>query len=342
MEDSVSFSIIIPIYKVEDCLRKCVDSALRQTYSNFEVLLVDDGSPDHCPEICDEYSRQDDRVRVIHKKNGGLVSARNAGVREAKGQYICYIDGDDWVDERLLEVLKRGIDEHDGPDMVVYNAFYEYKDRQEPIPTHVEYGYYDKKRLVKEIYPYMMYDPSLPFFEGKVFPAAWNKAYKRELLSAHYCREEGISCAEDNAFTFECLYYADSAVFCDDHLYHYNRCNEGSMISQYNSRYFEKSQLACRYIESRLGGKEDYLDEEINVFKAAWVIMAVFHEFRFQKSFGDACRHLKETLGRSDAPKRIHMCGLPVAVRLYMLALRLGWYHIAGLGARVLMKHTRI
>ena len=91
------YSVIVPIFKVEEYLGRCIDSILNQSFTNFELILVDDGSPDRCPEICEQYARIDDRVRVIHKTNGGLVSARNEGIRTAKGDYICYVDGDDWI-----------------------------------------------------------------------------------------------------------------------------------------------------------------------------------------------------------------------------------------------------
>ena len=96
---STTFSVIVPIYKVEKYLNKCIDSILKQTFQDFELILVDDGSPDKCPKICDEYAKKDKRVRVIHKENAGLVAARNTGIKEAKGDYICYVDGDDWISE---------------------------------------------------------------------------------------------------------------------------------------------------------------------------------------------------------------------------------------------------
>jgi glycosyltransferase involved in cell wall biosynthesis len=98
-------SVIVPIYQVEQYLPKCVDSIRNQTYSNLEIILVDDGSPDHCPELCDEYARKDSRIRVIHKPNGGLSDARNAGIEVAKGNYICFVDSDDYVADNMLDRL---------------------------------------------------------------------------------------------------------------------------------------------------------------------------------------------------------------------------------------------
>lgn len=111
-------SIIVPIYKVEPYLRKCVDSILAQTYANIEVILVDDGSPDGCPAICDEYVAKDRRVVVIHQENAGVSVARNAGLDTAKGEYIAFVDGDDWIEPDMYEVLYQVIKDS-GADIAV-------------------------------------------------------------------------------------------------------------------------------------------------------------------------------------------------------------------------------
>lgn len=107
-------SIIVPVYKVEQYLGRCVDSLINQTYKNIEIILVDDGSPDLCPALCDDYARQDDRVVVIHKKNGGLSDARNCGLMKASGEFILYVDSDDYIEldscERLIDGMKEHID----------------------------------------------------------------------------------------------------------------------------------------------------------------------------------------------------------------------------------------
>lgn len=104
-------SVVVPIYRVEKYLRKCVDSLLQQTYKNIEIILVDDGSPDACPEICDELKETDDRIVVIHKKNGGLSDARNAGIQIANGTYITFIDSDDYVGIHYIETLVKAIED---------------------------------------------------------------------------------------------------------------------------------------------------------------------------------------------------------------------------------------
>ena len=105
MQDNPLISVVIPVYKVEEYLRECVDSVLRQTYRNLDIILVDDGSPDKCPAMCDDYAKSDSRVRVIHRSNGGLSAARNSGIGISRGEYITFIDSDDYVSRAYVEQL---------------------------------------------------------------------------------------------------------------------------------------------------------------------------------------------------------------------------------------------
>lgn len=105
MTNQPLLSVIIPVYKVEKYLRQCVDSVINQTYKNLEIILVDDGSPDNCGKICDEYAEKDKRVKVIHQLNKGLSGARNTGTEQASGEYIAFVDSDDWLDVHMLSLI---------------------------------------------------------------------------------------------------------------------------------------------------------------------------------------------------------------------------------------------
>ena len=116
-EERIKTSIIVPIYGIEDYLPQCIDSILGQTYTNIEIILVDDGAKDNCPAICDGYATKDDRIIVIHKPNGGLVSARKAGIGKATGDYICNVDGDDWIHPDYVKSFVEIIEQY-APDIV--------------------------------------------------------------------------------------------------------------------------------------------------------------------------------------------------------------------------------
>ena len=147
----MKISIIVPVYKVEHELDRCVKSLLGQTYKNIEIILVDDGSPDYCPKMCDEFARQDNRVKVVHKRNGGLSDARNAGLKVASGEYVLYVDSDDYIDidscERFMEARN-----NENVDIIVGNAVMEKKDGNELINhSEIQEGItYTSKEFVEQ------------------------------------------------------------------------------------------------------------------------------------------------------------------------------------------------
>ncbi len=334
-EDIPLFTVIVPIYKVEEYLRRCIDSILSQTLSDFELLLIDDGSPDSCPLICDEYAKKDSRIRVVHKPNGGLVSARNIGVLEAKGQYICYVDGDDHIRDNLLErVYTKAIKEYE-PDMVIFGAIRQFEDHQVHIESGLNEGIYYKEDLKHKLYPYMMYDNSKPFCNGRIFPVAWNKIYKRELLMEHYCKDERIRMGEDNAFVFEVIYYADSVYFCDDRLYYYNQLNNQSFIHRYDPLRFENNRFLFDYMEERLGGRDKILDTQLNAFRAYWIIMAVFHEVKSKRGLSVAARHISVKLKETGLLSGISYKDLPRSAVAFLTLLRFHMYYSALIGAKL-------
>ena len=113
VSNKACISVIVPVYKVEPYLDRCVQSVVNQTYPNLEIILVDDGSPDQCPVMCDTWAKKDPRIRVIHKKNGGLSDARNAGMAAASGEYISFVDSDDWIAPEMLERLVKALERDD-------------------------------------------------------------------------------------------------------------------------------------------------------------------------------------------------------------------------------------
>lgn len=163
-------SVIVPIYKVSDYLPKCIDSIIKQTYSDLEIILVDDGSPDDCPKICDKYAEEDNRIKVIHKPNGGLSDARNAGLDIATGEYIGFIDSDDYIDEHMYEDMLSAI-EKDDADLCICG--YDRVDDDGKIKSSAHY----KNALLSQKEAYEM------LVQGNVyFIISCNKLYKREIF----------------------------------------------------------------------------------------------------------------------------------------------------------------
>lgn len=155
-------SVVIPVYNVEAYIERCVNSVRNQTVENIEIILIDDGSPDQSPVLCDQYAEKDRRVRVIHKKNGGLASARNRGITVATGKYIFFLDSDDWLEKDGLQQLYELAQKYQ-VDFVRYRAFRtEWPGMERNVPCRVETvremqgGIYDRKRILQEIYPRLL------------------------------------------------------------------------------------------------------------------------------------------------------------------------------------------
>lgn len=169
MEEDL-ISIVIPVYKVEKYLGKCIESVLKQTYTNLQIILVDDGSPDNCGKICDEYAKRDLRIEVIHKVNGGLSEARNVGISKAKGRYIGFVDSDDYIKENMYEILLNLIKEHNA-DASICNL-YDVIEGKEYI-RNKDNGIQEYSRL--DILKEVLLDKNIQSY-------AWNKLYKKELF----------------------------------------------------------------------------------------------------------------------------------------------------------------
>ena len=210
------FSVIVPIYGIEPYLCQCVDSLLMQSYENFELILVDDGSPDRCPEICDSYVQKDRRVRVIHKPNGGLVSARQAGIQAAMGEYVDNVDGDDWVSPQMLERMQLRIMES-GADIVMMSHYLAYEDRTVAVAQTFPNGFYDKAAMEREIYPNMLLNEEMQHID--YFLCA--KAFRRSLITPYQLAvDRRISFGEDAACLMPALFAAQSIYISDEPLYY--------------------------------------------------------------------------------------------------------------------------
>ena len=216
------FSIIVPIYKIEKYLRQCIDSILAQDYTDFELLLIDDGSPDKCPSICDEYANADSRVKVVHKENGGLVSARKAGADIAQGEYILNIDGDDWIEQGYLSEIEKAIQKSEGADLVAWGYTEKSESREKHFSHSLPEGLYPKERL-KEIQGVYLYDKRVKGCVCDSFIISiWTKAVKRELYTAcQFCVDNRIDKGEDAILLLNLLYKCNSVYITQYYGYNY-------------------------------------------------------------------------------------------------------------------------
>ncbi len=250
-------SVIVPIFKIEHYLPKCIDSLLKQSFLNFELLLVDDGSPDNCPKICDDYAILDSRVRVIHKKNGGLLSARKAGLQEAKGKYISFVDGDDWVDKYYLDILYKMM-EANASDLVVTGHFREFDGKIE-TKTPKTTGDYLLRDIRSSILPNAIYNGR--FCEHGISTYVWNKLFKRTLLTkVLYDVPNEIIMGEDAAITYAYLAIAERITVSRIPLYYYRQRHDSIVKSIENPKMeYYRLGLLVNFLKTKL---ETVLDEK--------------------------------------------------------------------------------
>ena len=244
-------SVIVPIYNAEKYLAICVDSILSQSLRDIEVILVDDGSTDTSPAICDAYLEKDSRVKVIHKPNGRASSARNAGMRAATGEYIAFVDSDDWISPDMYEkMLGAGAD-------VCLCDYVRFQGEQEfPFTQpNIREGFYDKEKIREEIYPHLVMD-------GVEFPITisnWALLIRRRVIvENNLSYREDIHVSEDSPFGSEVLYCADTFAYVKgQRLYHY-RLTEGSTSSTYKSWWWNSCLKINEEIEQFFGNCLDY------------------------------------------------------------------------------------
>lgn len=212
-------SVIIPVYNVEQYLSHCIDSILSQTFTNFEILLIDDGSTDNSGIICDNYKNIDDRIKVFHKKHNGVSSARNMGLDKAVGEWITFVDADDWIDKNMYyKMYNKAISSN--ADIILCD-FYEYYGRNKQLLKRTFSEKADKNRIIRDSF--------------LSFTALWNMLVHHTLYDAHKLRipEQIINC-EDFWLVTRLFYYAKKIYSLHTPLYYYNRENVNSILNNLN------------------------------------------------------------------------------------------------------------
>lgn len=241
-------SVVVPVYRVEPYLRKCVDSILRQDCSDLEVILVDDGSPDGCPGICDEYAKLDPRVRVIHQPNQGSVKARRAGLLAAAGEYISFMDGDDCLEGEMYAPMLALAREH-GADLVVSGYLQGAEGTCARKENAIESGVYRGAKLRE------LKDRALcsgRYYEPGIIAALWNKVIKRKLLlSLGDLVPAEVRMGDDAAVTYPLILAASCVVVQNEIKAYFYRETGGSMSRTPDERYFDRLYALIAHLEER-------------------------------------------------------------------------------------------
>ena len=244
-------SVLMPIYNVEKYLRESIDSVLKQTYPDFELILVDDGSPDGCGKIIDEYANQDDRVIAIHQKNAGVDAARNNAIRRATGKYIAFIDSDDAYEKNYIEKLVGAI-EQDDSDMSVC-GFIPFGIDNPPKFKIVSKRTVNSKTAIKLALGY-----------NSVNGYVWNKLFKKEIIEREHIQfEDGYWACDDILFTGNYIYHCKKISVIEDALYRYRQVASGANRVRYSGVPFDKKWMSSFKVTSHF--KDIYQDSDVEL-----------------------------------------------------------------------------
>lgn len=252
----MKISIIIPIYNVELYLEQCLNSIINQSYSNLEIILVNDGSQDQSAKICDEFGAKDSRIKVIHQLNAGVSSARNSGIKVATGDYITFVDSDDWLEKETYQKMIEVVISHKNPELLMCDFINEKNDDEEKISTEIREGFYTKKEIIKELYPTLLVTENF----GRIpIISACICLFKKELLLCNRINfDVNLKYAEDYLFMSEIILNTDSFYYLKNcYFYHYRQYDQ-SRSKRYQQEWWNNF-LSLNYkLRSVLSENKDY------------------------------------------------------------------------------------
>ena len=296
MDPSPKLTLIVPVYKTEPYLRRCVDSILRQTLTDFELILVDDGSPDRCPAICDDYGKADTRVRVVHQENGGLGFVRKVGVSLARGEYLGFVDSDDWIQPEMYDTLCRTATDN-ACDVVICDWTCHY------AATHTAAAFTESHTLK----PNHLYERSeietrllAKVLLEELHGYSWNRLYRRDLLTQ--CNlDKGVGLTNMQDWVLNCEYFKKTRrlMYINQRLYHY-AIHSGNALQGCHKDYLA---LILKLHEFRLAYLREYnmdrMPEMIRACMHRFMDMAIFGAFQYEFLFTHTS--LQEKLQRISA-----------------------------------------
>ena len=252
----LKISIIIPVYNVGEYIRQCVESALSQTYTDFEIILIDDGSAEASGSASDRFSLEDARVVTIHQKNAGVSAARNVGLQLATGSFVVFLDGDDWLSEHTLQVTVRRLEEDPELDLVLFSYTKEYPHSSVArhfYPSDVMFA--GEREVTAGLYRKLfgLTNSELTNPESMDYlSTCWGKIYRRSLVEAvRFVDIREVGTGEDGIFNIHALCHCKKAVYLDEPFYHYRK-TLGSLTSKYRPDVIEEWDRLFRYMQEQI------------------------------------------------------------------------------------------
>lgn len=275
----MKISVIVPVYNVEEFLEQCLESIVSQTYTDLEIILVNDGSTDQSAKICDDFAKRDTRVKVIHQINGGVSSARNTGIKAATGDYITFVDSDDWLEKEMYQKMMYAVKIQNGSEVIMCDFINEKYNCQEKITANIRDGFYVKQDIVKELYPTLLVTEDL----GRLpIVSACICIFKKELfLNNKIAFDVDLRYVEDYLFMATIMLYTNSFYYLKDYYGYHYRQYEISRSKKYQPKWWDNFLLLNDKLSLLLSQDENYdFSRQIKlqlIHSALFVSSAIFH-----------------------------------------------------------------
>lgn len=299
----IKVTVVVPVYNTEKYLEQCVLSIMEQTYSAIEILLVDDGSTDGSPQLCDDIAKRDERIKVIHKENGGAATARNLGIDEAKGEYVMFVDSDDWIDKDTVGSLVGRADENQ-LDVIRFNYVREFENRKlVKKNTFLEEKVYtddECKTVCRQILG--LTGDELAHPENMNFLASCGfNMYRKQLLvesGARFVPIQEIGSFVDGLFNFQVFMHVKRFEFINKPYYHYRKTNENAATARYRKNYIERQLVLFDKLNEEIqgNGAVDFFAEAYNNRITFSTMEIAFNAMRNRTSFFDRYAEIKKVL----------------------------------------------
>jgi glycosyltransferase involved in cell wall biosynthesis len=286
-------SVIIPVYNVEKYLHRCIDSVLNQSLQDFEIILVNDGSTDSSPEICDEYAQKDERISVIHKKNARVAAARNDGIKAAKGEFISLIDSDDWIEPTMLEEMYSTATQFNC-DFVMCDFTKKGKGIEYTVSQPISEGFYNRERIEKELFKCLI------MFENIEFPPTisnWTCLFNREfLINKELYYDEDIHYCEDSIFGSKVMYNANKFYYLKGKYFYNYFYNPNSTTSKYNPKKWESYLKINERLEEYFKNNDFDFSYQLKINMLYFALNMMSEIGRSNESFLEKRRYCKKVI----------------------------------------------
>ena len=292
----IKFSFIIPVYNINNFLEKCLTTLIEQRGNDIEIIVVDDGSTDGSSNICDAFSKKDKRIRVFHKENGGLVSARKYGMSMASGEYVSFVDGDDWISDNYIDNFRRIVEKY-SPEIICCSFFDSYPSNDVPNLIFSREGLYSKKEIESEIFPYLLQKSDGTYFTHSI----WAKMFKKDLYSPFQEKVDSkITIGEDAACVIPLITKATRIFITKKCLYYY-RHNISSMTNGKKVFAWQNVDLIKEHFESNLDlDLVDFRDQYYR-FMVRRIFLTAISQFYLNEKYRITKKTLVQSLSNYDS-----------------------------------------